>query len=286
MKKSPATKDGASRKRLPAKWIGRCLLAAAIVTGCTAAALGLWQKLRPHISSQPEYLVNVRELDVTQPPKWIRADVKAEVLRDAGLPPQISILDERLKETLTQAFSLHPWVAAVEKVETSYPAQIRVTVAYRRPVAMVEVHDGLLPVDARGVLLPPEDFTPQEALQYPRVAGLAGSPLGPIGTRWGNPIVEAAAKLAEVLEPTWGELQLHHIAAPTGAGSELSAITLEVATREGTKFVWGRAPGYERPEEPKASEKIVRLKKLAGQLGSLDKTEASQRDLSHSEALN
>src|SRR5262245_9849775 len=141
MKKSPATKDGASRKRLPTKWIGRGLLAAAIVTGSTAAALGLWQKLRPHVSAQREYLVDVRELEVTPPPKWIRANVKAEVLRDAGLPPQISILDERLKETLTQAFSLHPWVAVVEKVETSYPARITVAIAYRRPVAMVEVHD-------------------------------------------------------------------------------------------------------------------------------------------------
>jgi hypothetical protein len=286
MKKSPATKDGASRRRLPAKWIGRVLLAAAIVTGCTAAALGLWQRLRPHVSAQPEYLVDVRELDVTPPPKWIRANVKTEVLRDAGLPPQISILDERLKETLTQSFSLHPWVGAVEKVETSYPARIRVTVAYRRPVAMVEVHDGLLPVDARGVLLPPEDFTPQEALRYPRVAGLAGSPLGPIGTRWGNPVVEAAAKLAEVLEPTWDELQLHHIAAPAGAGSDLSSITLNVATREGTKFVWGRAPGSEQVEEPKAIEKVARLKKLAAEFGSLDKTDAAQRDLSQSVASN
>jgi hypothetical protein len=286
MKKSPATKDGASRKRLSTTWIGRGLLTAAIITGSTAAALGLWQKLRPHVSTQPEYLVDVRALDVTPPPKWIRADVKAEVVRDAGLPAQISILDERLKETLTQAFSLHPWVAAVEKVETSYPARIRVTVAYRRPVAMVEVHDGLLPVDSRGVLLPPEDFRPQEALHYPRVAGLAGSPLGPIGTRWGNPVVEAAAKLAEVLEPAWDELQLHHIAAPAGAGLDLSAITLEIATRDGTKFVWGRAPGNERVDEPKSSQKVARLKRFAAQFGSLDKVDAAQRDLSQSVALN
>jgi hypothetical protein len=286
MKKRPATKDGASRKRLSTKWIGRGLLAAAIITGSTAAALALWQKLRPHVSTQPEYLVDVRELDVTPPPKWIRADVKAEVLRDAGLPAQISILDERLKESLTQAFSLHPWVAAVEKVETSYPARISVTVVYRRPVAMVEVHDGLLPVDARGVLLPPEDFTPQEALKYPRVAGLAGSPLGPIGTRWGNPVVEAAAKLAEVLEPAWGELQLHHIASATGAGTNLSAIALEITTRGGTRFVWGRAPGNEQVEEPRANEKLVRLKKLVVQFGLLDKTDAAQRDLSQSVASN
>jgi hypothetical protein len=177
-------------------------------------------------------------------------------------------------------------VATVEKVETSYPARIHVTVVYRRPVAMVEVHDGLLPVDGRGVLLPPEDFTPQEALRYPRVAGLAGSPLGPIGTRWGNPVVEAAAKLAEVLETAWDELQLHHIAALTGAGTDMSSITLEIATRAGAKFVWGRAPGNERVDEPKSSEKVARLKKLANQSGSLDKTDAAQRDLSQSAASN
>ncbi|MCC7083773.1 MAG: hypothetical protein IT427_02060 [Pirellulales bacterium] len=282
MKKNVPT----ARKRLSAKWIGRSLFAAAIVAASTAAALGLWQKVRPHVSAQPEYLVDVGEIKLTPQPKWIRAKVKAEVLRDAGLPAQLSILDERLNELLLQAFSLHPWIAAVENVETSYPAQISITVTYRRPVAMVEVNDGLLPVDAGGVLLPPDDFTPQDAIHYPRIAGLAGSPLGPIGTRWGNPLVEAGARLAAVLEPTWHELQLHCIALHSGAGSDAAATTLQIETQNGTVFVWGKPPGSERAGEPKADEKVSSLQRRAKLFGSLDKTPPDQRDVSQSDSLN
>jgi hypothetical protein len=288
MKKNAATKEGASLKRFPQKWIGRGLLSAAIVAGSIAVALGLWQKLRPHVSVQPEYLVDVRDIGLTLPPSWIRANVKAEVLRDASLPPQLSILDETLNERLKQAFALHPWIASVEKVETGYPARVSVTVTYRRPVAMVEVHDGLLPVDAGGVLLPPEDFTPEEALRYPRISGLAGSPLGPIGTRWGNPVVEAAAKLAELLEPSWAELQLHHIQPQPDAviAERVASGALQFETREGTTFVWGKAPGKEELAEPKANEKLARMKRFVEQHGSLDKVPEPQRDLSQSVSSN
>jgi len=286
MKNTAAIKDGASRRRLPTKWIGRGLLTVAIAVGSTAAALGLWQKLRPHISTQPEYLVEARNLQVTPPPNWIHASVKEEVLRYAGLPSQLSILDETLSDRLKQAFALHPWIASVDQVETGYPASIKVTVHYRRPVAMVEVQNGLLPVDANGVLLPPDDFTPEEALNYPRIAGLAGSPLGPIGTRWGSAIVEAAAKLAELLEPVWSELRLHHIESQTGYSDQAAAVALLIETREGTRFIWGRSPGYERTDQPLAADKLARLKQITEKFGSLDKTPANQRDLSQSALAN
>jgi hypothetical protein len=281
--KKTAAKDGLSRIRLPTKWIGRGLVCATVAVGIVTLAIGLWKKLRPHVSSQPEYLVELRNIEITPPPNWIRADVKAEVLRDGGFPQQLSILDESLKELLTQSFSLHPWIAAVERIETSYPAKITLSVVYRRPVAMVEVHDGLLPVDASGVLLPPEDFTPEQALRYPRISGLAGSPLGPIGTRWGNPIVDAAAKLAELLEPAWRELNLHHIASQSGASGENPAtVMLQIVTRERTEFLWGRSPGMEGQGEAKANVKLVRLQDLAKVHQGLDKVPEAQRDLSQS----
>jgi hypothetical protein len=142
----------------------------------------------------------------------------------------------------------------------------------------------LLPVDAHGVLLPPEDFTPEEALRYPRVSGLASSPLGPIGTRWGNPVVESAAMLAELLQPAaWQELKLHHISQQSASSGEtpMTAV-LQVETREGTQFVWGKMPGKEGPGEPKANEKLARMQKLANQHGGLDKVPETQRDLRQS----
>jgi hypothetical protein len=148
---------------------------------------------------------------------------------------------------------------------------------------MVEVHDGLLPVDAGGVLLPPEDFTPEQALGYPRISGLAGSPLGPIGTRWGNSIVEAAAKLAELLQPAWKELNLHHIASTTAAsGDNPGAVRLQLETRDRTTFLWGASPGFEADGEPKAAKKFNRLQELAKAHQGLDNVPEAQRDLRQS----
>ncbi len=258
----------------------RLVIAAAATAVVVAISLRIWQNVRPHVESQPEYLVPAASLEISSTPPWIHADVKAEVIRDAGLPERLSILDERLAQRLTQAFSLHPWIARVSSVKTSYPAYIKVDLQYRHPVAMVEVHGGLLPIDAEGVLLPTEDFTPQDAQKYPRVGGVESSPLGPLGTRWGDTFVEAAAKLAALLQPDWHDMGLHHI---QGAQSGVATrhATLELITRGGTAFVWGSAPGEEVADETKGSNKVATLKRLAAANGSLDAAAAPERDLRH-----
>jgi hypothetical protein len=237
--------------------------------------------VRSHVEAQPEYLVAPSTIEITSPPNWIRADIKAEVIRDAGMREPLSILDQRLPESLSRRFALHPWIERVVAVKTSYPAHIKVELMYRRPIAMVEVHGGLLPIDADGVLLPTEDFTPQSAQNYPRVSGVESSPLGPLGTRWGDTFVEAAAKLAVALQADWQDLKLHHIqpAAQWNAASRPAIV--EVVTRNGTVFMWGSAPGEEIGDEPKSSEKLSTLKRLAAGDGSLDAAAKSDRDLRH-----
>ena len=125
------------------------------------AAIQLRQQLRPHVAIQPEYLVASADMAITPPPAWIHSDVKATAIRDAALPSKLSILDDRLSERISQACLLNPWIARVEKVQTLYPARIQVNLIYRRPVAMIEVFGGLLPVDSDAVLLPTEDFRPR-----------------------------------------------------------------------------------------------------------------------------
>ena len=145
------------------------------------AAIQLWQQLRPHIAIQPEYLVASADMVITPPPEWIHSDVKAAAIRDAALPPKLSILDERLSERISQAFLLNPWIARVEKVQTFYPARIQVNLIYRRPVAMVEVFGGLLPVDSDAVLLPTEDFSPAKAQTLSAHRGRSIESAGTVG---------------------------------------------------------------------------------------------------------
>ena len=258
----------------------RVLAVAIAIMALVAGSLALWAKVRTHVQLQPEYLARTSDLEITAPPAWIHADIKAEVIRDTGLPAEMSILDERLASRLLQAFSLHPWVARVAGVRTAYPTHITVDLVYRRPVAMVEVSGGLLPIDVDGVLLPTEDFTPEQAREYPRIAGVTATPLGPVGTRWGDPRVEAAAKLAELLADNWKRIGLYRMLAREETTAESGRrLVLDLGTRGGTTLVWGSPLGSETATEMKPAEKLNRLRQLTAAAGGLDAAAVDQRDL-------
>jgi hypothetical protein len=255
------------------------IAAAVAVIGITVAfSMKLWQQVQPHVSTRPEYLTPPESIEITAAPEWIHTNIKTEVIRDSGLKEPLSILDERLSTRLTQAFSLHPWVGRVAAVNATYPARIQVDLEYRRPAAMVEVQGGLLPIDVDGVLLPTEDFSPQDAQNYPRIAGIVSGPLGPLGTRWGDPALEAAGKLAPVLQPVWKEFQLHHIQLQPQM-TQGQKFVLEMVTNERTVFMWGSPPGNEQADERSASEKLARLTILKTQHGALNSVPVAARDL-------
>ena len=88
--------------------------------------------------------------------------MKAEAVHNGSTGAPLSILDDGLVERIHSVFSLHPWVAKVQRVTKSHPAHVEVEIVYRRPVAMVEVPGGWYPVDVEGVLLPINDFSPTD----------------------------------------------------------------------------------------------------------------------------
>jgi hypothetical protein len=258
-------RNGVSRAKLFA-W---AIALAAIIGGSHF----VWTRVRQHVVARDDYRLTARDIGITQPPAWIRADVKTEVLRNSGLANEtLSILDDDLVERIQRAFSLHPWVAKVGRVSKSHPAHVDVEIIYRRPVAMVEVPGGLLPVDAEGFLLPSDDFSPLAARSYPRLSGIESSPLGPTGTKWGDPIVSGGARVADVIKPVWDDLGVRAIRwAKPGAASDSSAPAIyELTTAAGRAIVWGSAPGSEPTGEPQSPEKLLRLKAYIAAHGSLD----------------
>jgi hypothetical protein len=263
-------------------WVRRGLtLTALVVAGSIAGALALWNHVRTTVAAREVYRLDASEIHITPPPPWIRTDVRAEVIRDAGLAAGLSILDDGLVERVQQAFSLHPWVAKVERVTKRHPAHIDVEIVYRKPAAMVKVADGLYPVDAEGVLLPSEDFSPLETRNYPRLTGVESTPQGLTGTRWGDPIVAGGAKIGEALAPLWTDLQLQaiHWLKPGAGGDASLPAMFELATAGGNRIVWGAAPGSESAGEPTAEQKVERLKNFLAQHGSLDDPTSSPDQL-------
>ena len=275
-------KDKADDNGLAARLFGSSLRARLLLVSTTlvifaGGAIALWQLFGPSITAQQagKYLVTAENVVAPDQPAWIQGDVKADVFREAGWKEQPpSILDGELTVKIAQAFELHTWVAQVTRVRKKHPARVEVELSYRRPIAMVEVdyqgQAGLLPVDAEGVLLPPDAFSADQARSFPRVAADYSSPGGPVGTPWGDRRVWGGAKVVAALESRWSEWNLYRVAAVEASARRArdEEPTFEVTTRDQRRILWGHAPGAEAHGEPPATEKVELLSQRLAAAGS------------------
>lgn len=244
------------------------VVAAAIVAALVGGSYGVWQLVRPHLMAAQEYQIDPARIAITPPPSWIRADIAAEALRDAGFEGSLSLLDGDLTVRVANAFAAHPWVAHVDRVSKRFPARLDVVLSYRKPVAMVEVEGGAgaLPVDFEGIVLPTADFSPSDADAYPRIGEIHTTPAGTVGKLWGDPSVTGAAQIAAALAGDWKDLHIQRIV-PAGqkAGKSGAEPIFKLLTASGAPILWGRAPATSMPGEVPAGEKIAQLKRYAAQ---------------------
>ncbi len=236
-----------------------------------AAVLTPWLlRQLPDLSTRPEYRLPFTAIELSPPPgDVVPADLVAQIQRQRDFSATVSILDRSLAQKLAGAFRQHPWIDSVREVRLTYPPRIVVEVTYRRPVGLVQSKSGLYPIDAEGVLLPPSDFKTEDVTRYPQIRNVRSVPGGAAGTAWGDPVVFAAARLADVLERDWAGLQLEAIVAPkpAQAGVNPADLMFELTAQGGSKIVWGRAPGSGHPGELTATQKIARLRKYLEEFG-------------------
>jgi hypothetical protein len=296
---------GAALLRGPARPF---VLVAAVVLAILGGALLIrhrWPEMLP------KQALTASAIMVTPQPKWIHGDVKADVIRDAHLT-QLDASDPELTSRMAAAFAAHTWVAEVRRVSKHAGPLVQVQLAYRRPVAMVEVvaggRAGLLPVDGHGVLLPPEDFSPNQAPNYLRIVAAGSKPAGPVGTSWGDPRVLGAARIAAAWNEhdaadgdsgeatpgdsqggiaAWKPIGLYRIQAegPPPQPGRQAPVSYALVTRQGRHVRWGHAPGEETPGEASASQKIARLIAHVQQQGPLDGQPAGEIDLRDAQSL-
>ena len=250
------------------------VLAAAAAAVLLGAWYLVWRQVRHNVLSSNSYLLATEDVRITALPDWIHSDIRSEVFNSASLDGSLSIMDDDLAQRVANAFSLHPWIARVVRVTKSHPARVEVELIYRRPVCMVEVPNGLFPVDEHGVLLPVDDFSPVEASRYPQLVGIDTAPLGTIGESWGDGRVLGAAEIAAALGPAWHEFKLRQmVASPTGIAEE-HIYTL--ITRGGTRVRWGLPPGTKAPGELPPAEKLARLRNYMEKNGTLEGRDGPQ----------
>lgn len=252
-----------------------------------------WVKLKPRILASPEYRVGPEQIEITPLPPWIRTDIRFDVLRNPSVDGTLSLMDDDLTERLAKAFAQHPWVAKVESVTKQFPALVKVSLVYRKPVCMIEVPDGVLPVNEEGVVLPTTtaDFTSIEVTRYPLFVRIEQRPTIPPGGRWFDPRVIGAAEIAAALGPAWERMRLHRIetmdidpaaSAASAAASDSSrgaqGPIFAVFTRLGSRIVWGHAPGAKTSAEVPVAEKVARLEKYLADYDTLDGPQGKRHD--------
>jgi len=295
-KKQPASPAAAWVRKLFFWVVGPGLLAMILVlqVGLFVGGTWLaWMKLKDRILAAPEYCIGPEQVEITPQPPWIpQSDIRAEVFRNPTLDGRLSIVDDDITERIANAFARHPWVAKVEAVKKRY-STVTVKLVYRKPVCMVELPGGgWLPVDVEAVLLPTGDFTEVEAARYPRLLGVDRAPTGLAGSRWGDAKVIGGAEIAAALADVWEPMRLHYIE-PLAADPAVSApgnaarqptpdgfagraaepfftIVTHSSTHNGTRVLWGYAPGANSWGELLAAEKVARLKRYFAAHDGLD----------------
>lgn len=249
------------------------LLRASLVAGVCAVWPYMAQKL-PSLSGRAEYRLAFHQIQVTPPPsRPVPENLVQQVEELSELPSDFSLLDNQLTSEVMKAFRRHPWISNVVRVQKSFPASVVVQVQYRRPVAMVEIAAGRVPIDVHAVVLPSADFSASEASQFPLIRNVASvSPAQP-GMTWNNPGLIAAARMAALLEDRWKALRLEAIVIPRNVTSatDPTDIPLELVALGGSKILWGRAPGNDHPGELDATQKIRRLEKYLADFGDYSK---------------
>lgn len=221
---------------------------------------------------------------VTAPPTWVPRTLLADVLKAANLPETVSLLEPDLCRNVALAWERNPWVKEVKSVRITGEPALQVDVAYRTPVAFVEVPRGLYPIDAEGVLLPPNDFSISDTSRLPHLRGIKSQPRGAAGEKWGDPVVVAAAQLAMLLAPEqnlekyWNRFSFVAIVAPEVGANAVAAdqLLFEIETTQGSRILWGRPPGSDSLE-PTAAVKLARLQDYVNRFGGLESATGPQR---------
>jgi hypothetical protein len=263
--------------RSPVRLRPRVFVVLALLVGLGFALHFVWQRFSPTIGRHPQFRLTAENIHITPPPPWIRSDIKTEVLRDAGLAGNLSVLDEwdALAQRVRDAFEMHPWVASVERIAKRLPSALDVELKYRRPVAAVESMEAsgvtFLPIDERAIRLPDADLSDVERGYLPRISGVTGRPL--VGDAWEDPRVVGGAQLAAALADVWQKLRLVEIVSPPEpqVRNDARIYSFEIITSGGTRILWGATTGQETAlGESPFGQKRQRLLDYAAQHGKLE----------------
>lgn len=245
------------------------LALAAIVIGVVVAAPHV-RRLSRELIRQPLYLVDGADIRISKPHKWVRREFFDEAVAAAGLKQPLSVADPTLVPRLKAGLEGSAWVESVDRMDASLNDGLQIHLTYRQPAMTVQTRNGLFPVDALGIVLPPRDFVAEDASRLPRfVLDLPVSP-PTVGSRWRHETVLAAAEVAASLDDIlatdsiWLRCELTEIRVSAGDES-----VFELWANNGSRVVWGRIGDTAQDVEPSSDDKVQKLEQILAERGSL-----------------
>ena len=271
-------KSAMKHRRGSARQVVLLLTFPLLFTAIAAALYWGWQVVWQAAPSSPQFSLHPANIEILTESLWVeRSSILQQVVHEASLDDQLSLLDPGLNERLSLAIEGHPWVEIVERVEKFQPPRVVVTLRYREPVAFIKNNQPVLPgkkrlpeiciIDGEGIRLPlnkGQENSP--AIQS--LAEITGVPFRPPppGDVWKDPRILGGARIADALQADWGIFALRAIepsVQPVVGSSDTYAFAL--ITREGRQIPWGPEYVDEKPTdpvrmEPTAEAKVSRLK--------------------------
>lgn len=181
-------------------------------------------------------------------------------IRAAGKFPEVLNLQEpgileRIRETIVR----HDWVESVQRVALIAPAQLRIDLHFRKPVARIENGTQIHWVDRLGKLLLP--VTNNRDMYLIPIIGWNDRQVD--SQQW----LKQAAFTAQKLENDLNQWNLASIQIVDQ--SRLDVAELRLKTKGGTAIIWQTLKGSNL-EEPTVEEKISRLRIYYERYGTLE----------------
>ena len=204
------------------------------------------------------------QVDLADAPAWMGDSVRRELQELVATWCGSAALDQ---ESLAQAATRldgSAWTESVQQIRRVADGGVRVTARYRRPIAVVQTHDGYRIIDARGILLPGLYLRKNlPSLGMPLIVGVR-SHASLTGAPWRGPDLKAGIELVRVLE---GDPLIDQITA-IDVGMRDARHRVHVVLRTADGFVrWGLPPSESYPIEPDAGIKRRLLRRVAAEHG-------------------
>jgi hypothetical protein len=269
-----AAKDPEGKPRPATPFVWRALKVVLVALATAAVGCGFLYALdvfRAEVRVSPGYVMTADSLRLVTYPKWMTEAILSELdvgRLDPEFPYRFSLLDPGVCERIARAYERCLWVERVERIVKHDPrvdpgrAPLEVFLKFRRPLAFVQGRDGFCLLDERGVRLPGVYAEPRlGATKFLVVTGIPALPPEP-GQAWSDPAVQAALKVADVVDARREAWRLATIDLSNYGGRRDPRDTeITLWTVNDTRIKWGKAPGPGAVilEEKTPEEKVAYL---------------------------